>query len=200
MCSLAWARRTPLELAPGIEDCLAALDEASVSVGIVFDVGMAPSPTLRLRLERFGVLDRFKGWAFSDETGWFKPAPEAFAPSLEALGVTDPTRAEVAGAGHVGAATVAHVGGAGRVGDTERLECGGEGLGGGLEPAGLVAEGPTLETVEHPEPLEPEAQRRGRRHADVADDPDAHARLIQRREALLDAGGELERRPSRPRE
>ncbi len=38
------------------------------------------------------MLDRFAAWAFSDETGWFKPAPEAFEPALRALGVTDPTR------------------------------------------------------------------------------------------------------------
>ena len=104
-----------LELAPGIEECLEALDEAGVSVGIVCDVGMTPSPTLRSRLERHGVLDRFKGWAFSDETGWFKPAREAFAPALEALGVQDPTRAahvgdrrrtDVAGARNLGMVSV----------------------------------------------------------------------------------------------
>jgi FMN phosphatase YigB (HAD superfamily) len=104
-----------LELAPGIEECLDALDDAGVSVGIVCDVGMTPSTTLRSRLERHGVLDRFKGWAFSDETGWFKPAPEAFAPALEALGVTDPTKAahvgdrrrtDVAGARNLGMVSV----------------------------------------------------------------------------------------------
>jgi putative hydrolase of the HAD superfamily len=108
-----------LELAPGIEECLHALDDAGVSVGIVCDVGMTPSPTLRLRLERFGILDTFKGWAFSDETGWFKPAPEAFAPALAALGVTDPTRAahvgdrrrtDVAGARNLGMVSVRYAG------------------------------------------------------------------------------------------
>jgi putative hydrolase of the HAD superfamily len=109
----------PLELAPGIEECLLALREAGVAVGIVCDVGMTPAPTLRLRLERHGVLAHFRGWAFSDETGWFKPAPEAFAPALRALGVTDPTRAahvgdrrrtDVAGARALGMVSVRYAG------------------------------------------------------------------------------------------
>ena len=109
----------PLELAPGIEDCLSSLHEAGVRVGIVCDVGMTPSPALRARLERFGVLDRFHGWAFSDETGWFKPAPQAFEPALAALGVTDPARAahvgdrrrtDVAGAQALGMVSVRYAG------------------------------------------------------------------------------------------
>ena len=43
------------------------------------------------------MLGSFDAWSFSDETGWFKPAEEAFAPALEGLGADDP-------------AVVAHVG------------------------------------------------------------------------------------------
>jgi FMN phosphatase YigB (HAD superfamily) len=109
----------PLELAPGIQECLLRLREAGVATGIVCDVGMTPAPTLRLRLERHGVLEHFGGWAFSDETGWFKPAPEAFAPVLQALGVSDPTRVahvgdrrrtDVAGARALGMVSVRYAG------------------------------------------------------------------------------------------
>jgi putative hydrolase of the HAD superfamily len=109
----------PLELAPGIEECLLGLREAGVRVGIVCDVGMTPAPTLRLRLERHGVLRHFLGWSFSDETGWFKPAAEAFAPALHALGVRDPARAahvgdrrrtDVAGARALGMVSVRYAG------------------------------------------------------------------------------------------
>jgi FMN phosphatase YigB (HAD superfamily) len=109
----------PLELAPGIEECLLSLREAGVAVGIVCDVGMTPAPTLRLRLERHGVLRHFQGWAFSDETGWFKPAAEAFEPALAALGVRDPAhaahvgdrrRTDVAGARALGMVSVRYAG------------------------------------------------------------------------------------------
>lgn len=82
-----------LQVAPGIEGCLRTLASAGVRLGIVCDVGMTAAPTLRTRLEREGLLGYFDAWAFSDETGWFKPAPEAFTPALRGLGVDDPTRA-----------------------------------------------------------------------------------------------------------
>ena len=82
-----------LRLAPGIRECLTALAAAGVRLGIVCDVGMTAAPTLRDRLEREGLLGFFTTWGFSDETGWFKPAPEAFRPALAGLGIEDPTRA-----------------------------------------------------------------------------------------------------------
>jgi putative hydrolase of the HAD superfamily len=91
-----WARvgaRVPLVAAPGAAETLAALREAGVALGIVCDVGLTGSPTLRQRLDGFGLLGFFDAWAFSDETGWFKPAPEAFAPALEGLGIVDPAHA-----------------------------------------------------------------------------------------------------------
>lgn len=87
----------PLEVGVGVREALAALRAAGVRLGIVCDVGLTPSPTLRLRLERLGLLGSFDAWAFSDETGWFKPARDAFAPALEGLGVTD-----TASTAHVG--------------------------------------------------------------------------------------------------
>jgi putative hydrolase of the HAD superfamily len=82
-----------LETAPNAEACLVALREAGLRLGIVCDVGLTRSPTLRMRLDGFGLLRYFDAWSFSDETGWFKPAPEAFLPALEGLGVADPSRA-----------------------------------------------------------------------------------------------------------
>lgn len=95
----AVGEHVPLELAPGIGEVLETLRSADLRLAIVCDVGLTSAPTLRERLRGFGMLQAFDAWAFSDETGWFKPAPEAFAPALAAmgLGVTD-------------AAAVAHVG------------------------------------------------------------------------------------------
>jgi putative hydrolase of the HAD superfamily len=87
----------PLELAPGVADTIASLRAAGLRTAIVCDVGLTPAPTLRTRLAGFGLLASFDAWSFSDETGWFKPAREAFRPALEGMGIADP-------------ATVAHVG------------------------------------------------------------------------------------------
>ena len=80
-------RTAELHPAPGVRACLEALKGAGCVLGIVCDVGLTDSPTLRARLDGFGLLDFFDAWSFSDETGWFKPAAEAFRPALEGLGV-----------------------------------------------------------------------------------------------------------------
>jgi FMN phosphatase YigB (HAD superfamily) len=85
--------RVPLETGTGIDEALELLRGAGVRLGIVCDVGLTTAPTLRARLEGLGLLRRFDAWAFSDETGWFKPAAEAFAPALTGLGVDDPSQA-----------------------------------------------------------------------------------------------------------
>lgn len=84
---------TPLVMAEGAVDTLGALKRAGVGLGIVCDVGLTGAATLRDRLEWFGALEFFDAWAFSDETGWFKPAHQAFAPALEGLGIEDPSQA-----------------------------------------------------------------------------------------------------------
>ncbi len=108
-----------LRLAPGIEACLDVLASAGVRIGIVCDVGLTSASTLRARLEEFGLLRYFGAWAFSDETSWFKPAAEAFAPALEGLGVRDPAlvahvgdnpRTDVAGALALGMVAVRYTG------------------------------------------------------------------------------------------
>ena len=54
---------------------------------------MTPSTSLRRQLERHGLLDYFDHWSFSDEVGWYKPAPQIFEHALAGLGVTEPARA-----------------------------------------------------------------------------------------------------------
>jgi len=107
-----------LEVAPGLEACVRALRDAGVRLGIVCDVGLTPSPTLRGRLERLGVLDAFDAWSFSDETGVFKPAPEAFRAALDPLGVDprdaahigDNERTDITGANALGMVSVRYQG------------------------------------------------------------------------------------------
>lgn len=113
--------QVPLELAPGIGAVLRTLRSAGLRLGIVCDVGLTSAPTLRERLRWFGLLDIFDAWAFSDETGWFKPAPEAFAPALERMGlgvddapavahVGDTPRTDVAGALALGMIAIRYTG------------------------------------------------------------------------------------------
>jgi putative hydrolase of the HAD superfamily len=108
-----------LDVAPGVRECLERLRGAGLPLGIVCDVGLTSSPTLRSRLEGFGLLEFFDAWAFSDETGWFKPAREAFEPALAGLGVQDPSavahvgdnvRTDVAGALALGMTAIRYTG------------------------------------------------------------------------------------------
>jgi FMN phosphatase YigB (HAD superfamily) len=103
-------RVAALEVPPGAEGCLERLRRHGVRLAIVCDVGLTPSPVLRERLCGFGLLRWFDAWSFSDETGWFKPAPQAFLAALEPLGVPpgeaahvgDMRRTDVAGARALG--------------------------------------------------------------------------------------------------
>jgi FMN phosphatase YigB (HAD superfamily) len=112
-------RHAELELAPGIEDCLATLAGAGLRIAIVCDVGFTAGELLRDFLERAGLLHRFGGWAFSDEVGHYKPAAEMFDHALGAIGQIDPARAahvgdlrrtDVAGARAYGMTAVRYAG------------------------------------------------------------------------------------------
>ncbi len=87
----AVGRVAPLQLAPGARECLHALKGAGARIGIICDVGMTDSATLRARLDEFGVLTYFDHWSFSDEVGCFKPFPPIFEHALAGLGVGDPS-------------------------------------------------------------------------------------------------------------
>lgn len=104
---------------PGVGEALEALRSAGVRLGIICDVGLAPSPTLRRYLDRHGLLGHFDHWSFSDEVGVFKPHPEIFRHALDGLGGTDPAeaahvgdlrRTDVAGARAAGMVAVRYSG------------------------------------------------------------------------------------------
>lgn len=105
-------------LCDGIDLVLAELQGRGVRLGIVCDVGFTPSSGLRRILQRFGILGCFDGWSFSDEVGWYKPAPEIFEHALGYLGVRsgaaahvgDLRRTDVAGARAMGMTAVRYRG------------------------------------------------------------------------------------------
>jgi FMN hydrolase / 5-amino-6-(5-phospho-D-ribitylamino)uracil phosphatase len=107
-----------LELAPQIRPALRALGERGIRIGIVCDVGFSGGVMLRDLLGREGLLQHFDGWSFSDETGHYKPAREAFEPALAALGaqpqeaihVGDLRRTDIAGAAALGMRTARYRG------------------------------------------------------------------------------------------
>jgi FMN phosphatase YigB (HAD superfamily) len=82
-----------LHLADGLQDCLRALRDGGLRLGIVCDVGFTPSSVLRGHLHRLGVLELFDHWSFSDEVGHYKPSPVIFEHALAGLGGVDPGRA-----------------------------------------------------------------------------------------------------------
>jgi len=107
-----------LNPADGIGTTLAALKENGFRIGIVCDVGLAPSTVLRETLEDAGLLGYFDGWAFSDEVGHYKPAPEIFRHALDEIGaeaedswhVGDLRRTDVAGSRSMGMTPVRYRG------------------------------------------------------------------------------------------
>jgi putative hydrolase of the HAD superfamily len=82
-----------VDLTPNIAETLQALCDAGLRIGIVCDVGMAPSTLLRRHLETHGVLDLFDHWSFSDDVGCYKPSAEIFQHALDGLGGVTPSRA-----------------------------------------------------------------------------------------------------------
>ena len=109
---------TDLHLADGVDDCLRSLRAAGFGLGIVCDIGLTPSPTLLGLLDRWGLLEHFGSWAFSDEVGVYKPEPEIFMVALDRLGtspdkaahVGDRFRTDVAGAQGLGMLSVRYTG------------------------------------------------------------------------------------------
>ena len=111
--------RAELHLTEGIEDCLRALKDGGVRLGIICDVGMTASPVLRAHLDKHGLLELFDHWSFSDEVGHYKPSPIIFEHALAGLGGVPPARAlhigdirrtDVAGAQAMGMTAVRYTG------------------------------------------------------------------------------------------
>lgn len=111
---LGVARNAPVELAADIRPGLEALRERGIRLGIVCDVGFSGGEVLRELLDREGLLTYFSGWAFSDEVGRYKPAPQIFEAALEMLEAAPATsmhigdlrRTDIAGAAALGMRTV----------------------------------------------------------------------------------------------
>lgn len=107
-----------IHLAPNAGAAIRALKDHGVKVGIVCDVGMTPSTTLRKHLARHGVLDAFDHWSFSDEVGCYKPDPVIFEHALAGLGadpgttlhVGDLRRTDITGARAMGMTAVRYTG------------------------------------------------------------------------------------------
>jgi FMN hydrolase / 5-amino-6-(5-phospho-D-ribitylamino)uracil phosphatase len=102
-----------LEFSPGIRPTLDDLAARGIRLGIVCDVGFTGGELLRDLLAGEGLLDRFSGWAFSDEVGHYKPSPQIFEAALRSLGaspgaamhVGDLRRTDIAGAAALGMRT-----------------------------------------------------------------------------------------------
>ena len=110
---LTAGRESELWVAPELPAVLAALEQRELRIGIVCDAGFTGGEQLRGLLAREGLLTHFSGWAFSDEVGHYKPAPQIFEAALSALGATperslhigDLRRTDVAGAAALGRRT-----------------------------------------------------------------------------------------------
>ncbi len=82
-----------MDLTDHVAGALSELHDRGIKLGIICDVGMTPSPVLRGWLADHGVLRLFHHWSFSDEVGYYKPAPEIFRHALAGLGDVAPERA-----------------------------------------------------------------------------------------------------------
>lgn len=115
---LGAGREVEMEFASDVGPALEALRARGLRLGIVCDVGFSGGALLRELLDREGLLAPFDAWSFSDETGHYKPAPQAFEAALDPLGarpaealhVGDLRRTDVAGAAAIGMRSVRYRG------------------------------------------------------------------------------------------
>jgi putative hydrolase of the HAD superfamily len=104
---------------PNVGEALESLRSRGVRIGIICDVGLAPSSTLRRYLRRHDLLGYFDHASFSDEVGTFKPDARIFRHALDGLGgvapaeaahVGDLRRTDIAGAQAMGMVAVRYTG------------------------------------------------------------------------------------------
>jgi FMN phosphatase YigB (HAD superfamily) len=96
---------------PGAVDAVRRLEAAGLTLGLISDVGLVPSPAIVARLERAGIGRCFTAAVFSDEIGAYKPDGRLFEAARERLGGI--AAAEVAHVGDVRRTDVAGAAGAG---------------------------------------------------------------------------------------
>lgn len=75
----------PPGLLPGAAEAVHRLAD-EVPLAIISDTAFSPGSVLRELMEEVGILHRFTGFVFSDETGVAKPDPIAFERALGQLG------------------------------------------------------------------------------------------------------------------
>jgi putative hydrolase of the HAD superfamily len=83
-------RRAAIHPSHGVAQCLRDLKAAGISLGIVCDIGLTPSPVVRSLLGQHGLLELFDDTTFSDEVGHYKPDPAIFRHALAELGTVEP--------------------------------------------------------------------------------------------------------------
>ena len=101
------------DLVPGAAEALRLLHQR-YHLAVVSDAIFSPGRALRERLAGYGLLDLFSAFAFSDEVGRSKPAPEMFQRAAELAGcrideivhVGDREHNDIAGAKDAGALAV----------------------------------------------------------------------------------------------
>jgi putative hydrolase of the HAD superfamily len=71
----------------GAVDALTEARALGLRVALVSNTGPTPGVVLRDALQRLGLAGFFDAWIWSDEVGWWKPAPEIYRLATEALGV-----------------------------------------------------------------------------------------------------------------
>jgi putative hydrolase of the HAD superfamily len=97
----------PEPLAPDLPGLLAALRGRGLRLGLISNTGRTPGSTLRVVLNRAGVLSYFDQLTFSDEVALAKPNPAIFRRTLEALG-TEPSASVHVGDNHTADVVGAH--------------------------------------------------------------------------------------------
>ncbi|HEU5320289.1 MAG TPA: HAD family hydrolase [Methylomirabilota bacterium] len=121
----------PPPVDPGARGALEALEARGCCLAVVSNTMRTPGATLRLVLERHGLLRRFAVTTFSDETGVRKPAPDIFLRTLRALG------AEPQSAVHVGDDALLDVHGA-RAAGMRAIQVGGAAAAGAPRPDAVI--------------------------------------------------------------
>lgn len=100
----------PPELLPGAKTALRMVSEKGYKLGLISNTGKTPGSTLRVVMDRMGILEHFQVTTFSNEITVRKPAEAAFRVTLEQLKtlpkasvhVGDDPEKDVAGAKRLG--------------------------------------------------------------------------------------------------
>ncbi len=77
--------KDPPDLIDGAEETLARVKEKGYKVGLICNTGTTPGKTIRVLLERFGMLEYFDVTIFSNELKIRKPDPRIFLHTLAQL-------------------------------------------------------------------------------------------------------------------